>query len=188
MSAQRWIASPIFCPQAEMPGIVFSKLTGIAEEWAQHAGSTDVPMLRARLEQEGIALNDAPARRRAFDRLQEASQHLLDPAAARVGNRLHLPRPTLRRAVRSAVEEHDILVLAGRAGGRGGGPGWFTELTYRAYVVACEGRLPGRQPLPQQIVAQAEQRPSLTPPGSLLRSSVGTGPVDFTSDGSARAD
>ena len=96
--------------------MVFSELLAFAQELAQHAGSTDLAMLRTRLETKGIALDDTPSRRAAFERLAANSQSLLDPGAAELGRRLHLPRLSLRRAVRSAIEEHDIVVLKGRAG------------------------------------------------------------------------
>ncbi len=95
---------------------VFGELVAAAEEWAPRAGATDVAMLRARLERRCLALNDTPSRRSAFDRLSAASERLLDPAAARLGYRLHLPRSELRRTVRAALDDQDTLVLSGRAG------------------------------------------------------------------------
>lgn len=95
---------------------VFAELVAFAEDLAPQAGATDVAMLRARLEANGLALDDTPARRAAFQRLADASRGLLDPTVATLGNHLHLPRSALRLAVRSAIDEHEVLVLAGRAG------------------------------------------------------------------------
>lgn len=95
---------------------VFRELVAAAEEWAPQAGATDVATLRARLERHGLALNDTPRRRAAFDRLRAASESLLDPAGARLGHRLHLSRHELRRNVRAALDDQASLVLSGRAG------------------------------------------------------------------------
>ncbi len=98
------------------PDGVFGVLTEMAQEWNPQAGATDLAMLRRELEIRGVALDAAPARRAAFDRLVLVSMPLLDPAAARLGHRLHLPRTGLREQVAAAVEEQEVLVLGGRAG------------------------------------------------------------------------
>lgn len=97
-------------------GVLFSRLTDAVQEWAPQAGSTDLPMLRARLERVGIALDAAPSRRRSFERLAQRSETLLDPAAATFGHSLHLPRRVLRLEIRSLIDGYNVVLLAGRAG------------------------------------------------------------------------
>jgi hypothetical protein len=98
------------------PDGVFRELVDAANAWGPRAATVDVPMLREHLERKGVALSDTPTRRAAFHQLEAASRPILDQAGARLGHRLHLPRQVVRRQVRSAVEEHQALVLAGPAG------------------------------------------------------------------------
>ncbi|MCW6003770.1 hypothetical protein K1W54_04135 [Micromonospora sp. CPCC 205371] len=98
------------------PDGVFRELTEIAQEWNPQAGATDLAMLRLELETRGVALDAAPARRAAFDRLVVVSEPLLSGATAQLGHRLHLPRMGIREQMVAAVEEHEVVVLGGRAG------------------------------------------------------------------------
>lgn len=83
---------------------------------ADTAASVDVNMVRARLEQRGVALDAAPRQRASFEALAASSVPLLDPNLARIGGRLHLPRWAIRQEVEFAVGDARILLLAGRAG------------------------------------------------------------------------
>ena len=73
-------------------------------------------MLRAHLEEQGIALDDTPARRVPFETLLRHSAALLDPAAARLGHRLGLPRTARRKEVEAALADHPVVLLTGAAG------------------------------------------------------------------------
>lgn len=103
-------------PEGSDPAEVFLRLVTLAQEWAPQAGSISLDMLRVRLENDGLALDAQPARRQAFETARAATGDLLNPQAARLGQRLSLARPALRRQVIDAFAEHDHVLLTGRAG------------------------------------------------------------------------
>ncbi len=98
------------------PAAVLRALEELAMGWGPQGATVDEPMLRARLEAMGLALDAAPARRAAFEELRRSSAPLLDRAAAAVGRQLHLPRDGLRQELWAAVAEHDLVLVGGKAG------------------------------------------------------------------------
>lgn len=103
-------------PPSTDPARVLEALEILAMEWGPQAGTVDDQMLRRRIEAVGIALDAVPARRAAFERLRAASAPLLDRSAARLGHQLHLPRTPLRRQLNEAIDDHELIVVGGRAG------------------------------------------------------------------------
>jgi len=95
---------------------IVQKLEQLARNWAPSAASIDLAMLRRALEDDGVALNSAPAQAAAFLTLASASAPALDLRAAQLGGELRLPRLQLRADVVDSVREHGATLLSGRAG------------------------------------------------------------------------